>query len=295
MKFFNDILFFIREGWMNFSRSRLLSVFSIIIIAISMAIITVFSSVFFNIDQYLKRLEHQPVYSLFLTRDATIKEGTDLAAYLETVDGVSDVLVVSPEEGLERLARRFPLAGRINRTLDDNPLPITIRLRIEPESLVDVREILEQTSIVDTLYSPNFFLDQLKSMTAAVTAFIALIAAILVLASVFTIYNVIRINILARKTDIEIMQLVGADMVYIRMPFAVEGFLQGLAGGVLGAMLGHFLVMIIRAQYLDRFAYLPFLTRLESLPVGHLLALVVLSILFGLLGSILAASRVDYV
>ena len=42
MKWMADLVFFAREGWMNFTRSRLLSVFSIIIIAISLAIITVF-------------------------------------------------------------------------------------------------------------------------------------------------------------------------------------------------------------------------------------------------------------
>jgi len=295
MKWLSDITFFIREGWMNFSRSRLLSLFSIIIIAISLSIITVFSTIFFNVDQYLKRLEDQPVYSIFMVRDATQKEVEDLAAYLDAIEGTSDVQVVSPDEGMDRLADRFPLAGRIKRTMSDNPLPFTVRLRMTPAALTTVRTALENSSIVETIYSPNFFLNQLKSMTAAVTAFIALIASILILASVFTIYNVIRINILARKTDIEIMQLVGADMMYIRMPFTIEGFLQGLFGGCLGASIGQALVLIVRSQYLERFSYLPFLSRLEVLPIGHLVGLMLLSVAFGLIGSLLAAMRVDYV
>ena len=295
MRWLTDLVFFGREGWMNFTRSRLLTVFSIMIIAISLAIITVFSTVFFNIDQYLKRLEQRPVYSIFLSRDVTEKEVTDLAAYLETISGVTELHIVTPEEGIARLAERFPLASRIKRTLEDNPLPFTIRLRIQAGALTRVKSILAENSIVETLYSPNFFLEQMKSLTAAITAFIALIAAILVLASVFTIYNVIRINILARKTDIEIMQLVGADMLYVRTPFAVEGFLQGFLGGLAGALTGQALVLLVRTRYLDHFAYLPFLSRLDSLPSGHLLALVLLSITFGLFGSILAAMRVDYV
>lgn len=295
MNWISDVIYFSREGWINFHRSRLLSVFSILIISVSIAILTVFSTVFFNVDRYLTRLEQQPVYSIFMTGDATEKETGDMAAWLESIKGVSDVEVRTPDQAMERLAKRFPLAGQIETSLDKNPVPFSIRLRIDVSALSEVRETLNASSIVGAFYSPNFFLDQLKSITAAVTFFIMLIAAILVLASVFTIYNVIRITILARKVDIEIMQLVGADMKYIRVPFAVEGILQGFSGGIIGVLLGEITVVLIRSQYLSRFNYLPFLSRLDGMPVENLTAMVLLSILFGLTGSILAALRIDYV
>ncbi len=295
MNWISDFIYFAREGWINFHRSRLLSVFSILIISVSIAILTVFSTVFFNVDHYLTRLEQQPVYSIFMTDDATEKETNDMAAWLKGLDGVSELHIMTPEEGMQRLAKRFPLAGQIETSLDSNPIPYSIRLRIDVSALSEVRKALNESSIVAGFYSPNFFLEQLKSITAAVTFFIMLIAAILVLASVFTIYNVIRITILARKVDIEIMQLVGADMKYIRVPFAVEGMLQGFCGGVIGMLLGEITVILIRSQYLSRFSYLPFLSRLDGMPAENLIAMVLLSVIFGLAGSILAALRIDYV
>ncbi len=295
MKLFIDFGFYIREGWANFTRSRMLSLFSILIISVSIAIITLFSTVFFNVDNYLREMENNPVYSIFLTPDTSAKEGKDLALYLETLKGISDVKLVMPDDGMKKLAHRFPLAGEIQKTLEENPLPISIRLRITTPSVIKVRQMLKQYSIVESIYSPHFFLSQLKSLSSAVSFFIALIAAILVLASVFTIYNVIRITILARQSDIAIMQLVGADMKFIRAPFTVEGTLQGLSGGILGALFGSGLISVIQAHYLSRFQYLPFLSRITSLPLSYFVGIILLSIAMGLFGSTLAASRIDYV
>ncbi len=295
MKLFIDFGFYIREGWANFTRSRMLSLFSILIISISIAIITLFSTVFFNVDNYLKEMENNPVYSIFLTPDTSAREGKDLALYLETLKGVSDVKLVMPDEGMRKLADRFPLAGEIQKSIEGNPLPISIRLRINTSAVADIQQALKPYSIVESIYSPHFFLSQLKSLSSAVSFFIALIAAILVLASVFTIYNVIRITILARQNDIAIMQLVGADMKYIRAPFTVEGTLQGLSGGILGALFGSGLISVIRGHYLAHFDYLPFLSRITSLPPSYFVGIILLSIAMGLFGSTLAASRIDYV
>lgn len=295
MKFFSDLNYYLREGWANFSRSRLLSVFSILIIAVSIAIITVFSTLFFNVDQYLKKLENNPVYSIFLSSDASEKEAKDLAKYLETLKGVSDVVYVAPDDGMKKLADHFPLAAEIQKTIQENPLPRSIRARIETRAIADVQKAIHGYSFVDSVYSPNYFLEQLKSISAAVSFFIALISAILILASVFTIYNVIRITILARQIDIDIMQLVGADMKYIRVPFTVEGVLQGVSGGILGSLIGYAMVLIIRSHYLSKFNYLPFLSQINTLPLSYFSGIFLLSIVFGLLGSTVAASRIDYV
>ncbi len=295
MKLLIDFAFYLREGWANFTRSRMLSLFSILIISISVAIITLFSTVFFNVDNYLKEMRNNPVYSIFLTANTTTKEAKDLSLYLETINGISDVKLIMPDEGMRKLAKRFPLAGEIQKSIEENPLPISIRLRISTGTIRKIRNILKSYSIVESIYSPHFFLSQLKSLSAAVSFFIALIAAILVLASIFTIYNVIRITILARQNDISIMQLVGADMKYIRAPFAVEGTLQGLFGGILGVLFGTGLISVIRAHYLSHFQYLPFLSRITQLPPSYLGAIILLSVTMGLFGSTLAASRIDYV
>ncbi|NOZ12168.1 MAG: FtsX-like permease family protein [Acidobacteria bacterium] len=295
MKLFIDFGFYIREGWANFTRSGMLSLFSILIISISIAVITLFSTVFFNVDHYLKNMKQNPVYSIFLTSDTTVKEGKDLSLYLETLKGVSDVKLVLPDEGMKKLAKRFPLAGEIQKSLEENPLPLSIRLRINTAAAATIKQALKPYTIVESIYSPHFFLSELESISSAVSFFIALIAAILVLASVFTIFNVIRITILARQNDIAIMQLVGADMKYIRAPFAVEGTLQGLSGGILGALFGSGLISVIRAHYLTRFQYLPFLSRITSLPLSYFAGIILLSIAMGLFASTLAASRIDYV
>jgi cell division transport system permease protein len=71
---------------------------------------------------------------------------------------------------------------------------------------------------------------------AAVAAFVrwagVLLAAVLVLAAALTVSNVVRLALVARRDEIEIMELVGAPVAFIRGPFIVEGILQGAIGAV---------------------------------------------------------------
>ena len=60
-----------------------------------------------------------------------------------------------------------------------------------------------------------------------------IVGVVLLISSMLLVYNTIRITIFARRREVEVMRLVGASNWYIRVPFMVEGVLQGLIGGVI--------------------------------------------------------------
>lgn len=294
-RFFSDLWFFVHEGYLNFSRSRIVTFFSIIIIAVSLSVITVFGTFFYNVDSFLQKFQGNPVYSIFLKKNATEMEIETIVKYLNSIEGTSDINFISSEEGMEKLMQRFSYVKEVSESFLKNPIPPTIRLRIKKGNESVITEMPEKYRVIDEIYSPNFFIEKLEKISGALSAVFFAVAMILILASVFTVYNVVRITIFARQIDIDIMQLVGASMVYIRAPFIVEGIFQGLTGGILGVALGNLIVVILNKTYLSEITYLPFLSNMTFLPFFYAINIIFLATIFGITGSIIAASRIEYV
>jgi cell division transport system permease protein len=117
------------------------------------------------------------------------------------------------------------------------------------------------------------------------------VGAALVLASVFTIFNVIKLTVYGRQDEIGIMRLVGATHAYIRGPFLVEGILQGGLGGLLALGLLYLAHEFLLREALRSFQLLPAADWLRFVPPSTWLFIVVGGMLVGLLGSLLSVRK----
>jgi cell division transport system permease protein len=79
--------------------------------------------------------------------------------------------------------------------------------------------------------------DKILEATGFVKALTAMLAALLVLASIALVANTIRLSIFARRREVEVMKLVGATNWFIRWPFVIEGIIVGAMGGILAVLL----------------------------------------------------------
>ena len=295
MNFWADIVFYFSEGWLNFKRAKGTTFVSVFIIAVSIAIITVFSTFFVNIDSYLSRMKKTPYVSVFLKKNASESDINILFNRLSTFEGVEDLKKVNPDEGLKMLYQKFGYLKDSDKLLNENPLPYSFVFKISVEKLPEVRSFLDNyRDIVDEVYTPFDLFLKVQEIAGGFSLFATVLTLVLIISSVITVYNVIRITIVSRKEDISIMQLVGANLKYIRMPFVVEGVLQGVFGGILGVIVGDIAVMHIVSNYFAKTDSLSFLANVNVLPLSMQLKIVGLSILFGVVGSLIASLQIDY-
>ncbi len=186
--------------------------------------------------------------SVFLRDDVT---GEARAAIEQTLDRsqlVAQRTYVSPDEALRRFAGQFPDLAASAAALETNPLPASYDVRLRPERARDpavddlVASLRPLAGVSDVQYDRHW-IDRLLTAVAAVRTAGAMLAIVLVLAACLTITSVVRLALQARRGEIEIMQLVGAPLAYIRGPFVLEGTLLGLGGAVLAllALWGGFL------------------------------------------------------
>jgi cell division transport system permease protein len=113
---------------------------------------------------------------------------------------------------------------------------------VEGTSAALLQQLSEGFRKLPKVYSvvfPSKQIEVLESLKGFIGVRLYLITAFLLISAVLLIWNTIRTAIFARRREIEVMKLVGATNWFIRVPFMLEGLLQGLVGGVLasGAML----------------------------------------------------------
>src|SRR4029453_1688010 len=139
--------------------------------------------------------------------------------------------------------------------LDRNPFPASFEVRLKPEARVSdvavdrLAETLSKTPGGAGVRYDRRLLGRLNAAIGFVRGIGLLIVAMLALAAALTVANVVRLAAYARREEIEIMQLVGAPLAYVRGPFVAEGVLQGGVGALLALVLLTNVYFIGKARY----------------------------------------------
>ena len=160
-----------------------------------------------------------------------------LAADVAALPEVSSVHYVSKEEALARFRERLRERGQTDLTgyLDRNPLPASLEVGlVDPREYEPVVDLLEgREGVVDDVVEVQLLVERLTSVTDVLRTGGFVVLGLIGLVVLFIIVNTIRLAVVARREEIEIMRLVGASDAFIRWPFIFEGAFVGLLGAAL--------------------------------------------------------------
>jgi cell division transport system permease protein len=161
-------------------------------------------------------------------------QGVALAADVAALPSVRSVTFVSKDEALASFRERLRLRGQVDLTgfLDRNPLPASLEVKlVDPRQFQPIVSLLQdRTRVVDDVVEVQKLIEQLTTVTGVLRtggfAFLVLVGFVVL----FIIVNTIRLAVVARREEIEVMRLVGASDAFIRWPFIFEGAFVGLLG-----------------------------------------------------------------
>src|SRR3954463_13233 len=148
---------------------------------------------------------------------------------------VATVTLVTKEAALERFRARLAEQGEedLTRYLDANPLHPSLEIKLrDPSVFGDVVDQLRAEPIVQKVKEQQKLVDQLTTVTNILRTAGTVVLVIVAVIVLFIIVNTIRLAVVARSEEIEIMRLVGASDAFIRWPFVFEGALVGLFGAL---------------------------------------------------------------
>ncbi|TAM25789.1 MAG: ABC transporter permease, partial [Nevskiaceae bacterium] len=201
-----------------------------------------------NVDALGYSWETTLQVSLFLKDSATPEQGRELARRVEGRPGVADTVYLSREQSLEEFKALSGL-GQALDLLDSNPLPAVITVTpvkgIERSALDALVVALGQQPEVEVAKLDRRWLERLYGVLALVERLVLVIAGVLSLAVIVIVGNTIRLDIEAKRAEIEVMKLIGATDSFIRRPFLYTGLWYGLVGGAIAWLLVQGMVLAL--------------------------------------------------
>jgi cell division transport system permease protein len=233
-------------------------------------------------------------FSVYLADSASPADRAGIERALAASGLVAGQTHVTSDEALRRFGEQFPDLAAAARSLDRNPLPASYEVRLRPELARDpavdrlAAQLREAPGVSDVRYDRRW-IERLLGLVGAVRAAGLAVAIVLALAAGLTITGVVRLALHARRAEIEIMQLVGAPLAYIRGPFVLEGTLLGLLGGLLALSLLAALYVAGREPLVAWAAGLVEIGDLRFLPASLALLLVAGGAVIGCGAGLLAA------
>ena len=233
-----------KMGLRNLVANRTMSLSSISVLTACLLLIGVSFVLLFNMRTLVRDVENQNVVVAF------VKDGVDDAGLRKmqsdfaAIENVTAVDFVSKEEGFNEQLDEFGVERDVLEGVIENPLPDSFRITVS--NIDQFSTTLAQIRVVenvDTVRESQEIVSQITTMQKSITLICMILVIVLVIVSLFIIINTIRITMVSRKIDIQVMKSVGATNAFISWPFMIEGVFIGLFSGIIALGLTYLLEM----------------------------------------------------
>lgn len=223
-----------RDSIKSFVRNFSLSLASILCVTITLILVSFTSVASANLNNTITSVENELSIIVYLNNDVTEERTSELYEEFQNIEYVTGVVFKSKDEWKMEMSETDETFETVLNYLPENPLQDSFAVKVEdPSKISRVAEYILQTNDVNTAKYGEGMVESIISTFGTVQngTFIVVIALIVV--TVFLIGNTIQLTIFSRRNDIEIMRLVGASNLTIKMPFIIEGFLVGIMGSII--------------------------------------------------------------
>ncbi len=295
MTFF--LQYVMRRTFQNMMGNLLPNLITIGIIAISMLIFSTFTLLAFNLTNFLKIWEDKIEVIAYLKRGTPSSEVEPLLNKTRLLEGVEVVRYVSPYDAMTFMEKKLGRQKNLLEGIQPAVLPpsFEIQLKKDYRNSTKIKEVVTHLKKIPQFEEIEYGQEWVETFSVLVhilrlTQWI--LGGLLLVAIVSITSNTLQLTISSRREEIEVMHWVGASPGFIRVPFYVEGLIQGLLGGGLAIL---FLFLLHQGLFL----YIPpsMQAWLAKIPVLFLPPKTIVWILLGgmvlgFFGSIVASMRV---
>lgn len=283
-----------RESFKNIARNGWMTFASISAVTVTLLLVGVFLVIMMNLNHIADNVQNDVEIKAFLDNAADDADQVSIEKDLKKISGVDTVVFSPRDKELDNLIDDLGENGDVFKPFEqDNPLRDAYIIKTKtPEDVIKVAKKIEKIELVQSVNYGQGFVENLFSFVDIARNIGLVLIAGLLFTAMFLISNTIKITIVARSKEIEIMRLVGATNSFIRWPF----FLEGLWLGVFGSIVPIALISIFYSQ-LYTWAMPQFTIKyLEMLPTGTFIfqvsiVLLLLGAIIGIWGSLMSVRK----
>ena len=230
------VWFSLKRAWQGFWRNAVMSLAATATMVLVLLLLAGFFIIQAGLLAGLEFTEQKVEVVAYLQPNATDTQVDDLRTELEAMPVVDSVVYVSRDEALERFRASMEAQGREDLTqyLDSNPLFASLEVKlVDPSAVREVGDALREAVAVRNVINIEDLVERVLTVTDILRTAGTVILVVVGIICLFIIVNTIRLAVVARAEEIEIMRLVGASDAFIRWPFVFEGAFVGLLGAVI--------------------------------------------------------------
>jgi cell division transport system permease protein len=269
------------------------AVFSSITVGFALAIFSLFLVVFINLNIVIETWGDRTHIVAYIKQGAEKGGVQPLRASAGKIPGVESVKYVSRDEALKVLREELRGQEGVLEGIGSSPLPASFEIKLaeahrNTRGIEAVVESLKKKGWVEDVQYGAEWVEKFSGFLKFVELSAIVVGVFLAAATLFIISNTIRLTVYARREEIEIMRYLGATDIFIKVPFFIEGMVQGLVGGVLA------LGILFSGGYILSLKIPPYLGFVVDSPVSVLSLLILLvmaGVGIGAAGSLLSLGR----
>lgn len=286
----------IRDSFKSVFRNFSLSLASIACIVITLIVVSIAIILSVNVNNFTKAVEEDMTIVVFLQSDVTLERVEEIENELKVINNVQTIEFIDKMQIREEMmaeSEDYKIVLEKYTDRETNPLSDTYHIKVTDINLIE--QVATEIKKIDNVLSVKYgegMVEQLISVFDVIKKVSYIVVVALILVTAFLIANTIKITIFSRKREIEIMRLVGASNINIKIPFIFEGLFLGIFGSIIPI-----LVTIFGYNYLyTKFAgqvISPFIQLIVPLPFTYIVSLILLAIgvLVGMFGSYRAVKK----
>ena len=293
MKVFRFLRRGIRDAFKSVFRNFSLSLAAVACTTITLILVSVAIIITYNVKNVSKNLESELTIVVYLQRETPDEQIDILKSEFLQINNVEEVVFKDADEWKLDMKEFSDTYKAALDYLEENPLLDAFVVKVK--DVTDLGETAKKIRTYEYIESADYGEGMAETIVSAlnvVQKLTILIVFALIFVTAFLISNTIKLTIFSRKSEIEIMRLVGASNSAIKLPFIFEGFILGLIGSVIPILATIYGYMMLY-EHFNGYILTPLLTIIKpfSFVLYVSLAVLVLGCVIGMFGSYRAVRK----
>lgn len=251
--------YFTGKAWSNLTNNKLVTALTVCTITLALLIISLFMLFYVNLEGTVEQWSRKVVVTVYFDNELSPQDMSLLKARILALNGTESVKYISKDEALKKFRSRLKGQETLLEGVAAEVLPASMEISLKRQfrSSDAVTAFVSGLKMVQGIGEVQYgeeWVQKFLTFFQLLRMIGLLIGTFLLLAVLFIVSNTIKLTIMARRDELEILGLVGATPFFIKVPFLIEGMLQGAIGAILSILLlsgGYFFFMSNAVNFLS--------------------------------------------
>lgn len=285
----------IRDSFKSVIRNFSLSLASISCITITLIVVAISIILSSNVNNFATLVERDVTIVAFLDLEITNEEKTNVSKAINKLDNIENVTFESKTQIAEEMMESSEVFKNIMQNWDESSSPIQDTYLVKVKDINNIGKTAKEIQKINGVNLVKYgegMVEQLISVFDMVRKIAIVVVIALIIVTAFLITNTIKITIFSRRREIDIMRLVGASNLNIKIPFLFEGLFLGILGSIIPIIVTIYGYVAVYNKVGGQL-FSQFIKLIEPEPFVYFTSIILLGvgILVGMFGSLSAVKK----